>query len=155
MFENFYHVSFSGRKLTWLHHLCHSELKLSYLKKSYIITMQTYQMAMLLLFETCDTLTCKEIQESLQLTADTFQKHIASLIESKLLLAGAEAMDDNTEIRLNLDYSNKRTKFKITAALQKETQQEVEHTMTAVDEDRKLYLQVISPYPMISVLLIS
>uniref|UniRef100_A0A336LM86 Cullin-2 n=1 Tax=Culicoides sonorensis TaxID=179676 RepID=A0A336LM86_CULSO len=141
LFEKFYNNSFSGRKLTWLHHLCHSELKLSYLKKSYIITMQTYQMAMLLLFETCDVLTCKEIQDSLQLNADTFQKHIQSLIESKLLIATSETLDDAAKIKLNLDYSNKRTKFKITAALQKETQQEVEHTMTAVDEDRKLYLQ--------------
>lgn len=64
-----------------------------------------------------------------------------SLIESKLLLASAEQLEGNTEIRLNVDYSNKRTKFKITAALQRETPQEVEHTMSAVDEDRKLYLQ--------------
>ncbi|XP_063706724.1 cullin-2 [Culicoides brevitarsis] len=141
LFEKFYNNSFSGRKLTWLHHLCHSELKLSYLKKSYIITMQTYQMAMLLLFENCDSLTCKEIRDSLQLNMETFHKHIQSLIESKLLLVNSEKLDDLTEVKLNLDYSNKRTKFKITAALQKETQQEVEHTITAVDEDRKLYLQ--------------
>lgn len=64
-----------------------------------------------------------------------------SLIESKLLLASSEQLDGSTEIKLNLDYSNKRTKFKITAALQRETPQEVEHTMSAVDEDRKLYLQ--------------
>lgn len=64
-----------------------------------------------------------------------------SLIESKLLLASSEQLEGSTEIRLNLDYSNKRTKFKITAALQRETPQEVEHTMSAVDEDRKLYLQ--------------
>lgn len=61
-FENFYHVNFSGRKLTWLHHLCHGELKLTYLKKPYIITMQTYQMAILLLFEGVDMMTSKEIQ---------------------------------------------------------------------------------------------
>lgn len=64
-----------------------------------------------------------------------------SLIESKLLLASSEQLEGSTEIKLNLDYSNKRTKFKITAALQRETPQEVEHTMSAVDEDRKLYLQ--------------
>lgn len=64
-----------------------------------------------------------------------------SLIESKLLLASSDQMEGATEIKLNLDYSNKRTKFKITAALQRETPQEVEHTMSAVDEDRKLYLQ--------------
>lgn len=141
MFENFYHTSFSGRKLAWLHHLCHGELKMSYLKKSYIVTMQTYQMAMLLLFESCDSLTCKEIQETLQLNDETFQKHMQSLIESKLLTSSTENFERDTEIRLNFDYSNKRTKFKISAALQRETPQEVEHTMNAVDEDRKLYLQ--------------
>lgn len=61
-FENFYNVNFSGRKLTWLHHLCHGELKITYLKKPYIITMQTYQMAIMLLFEGFDVMTCKEIQ---------------------------------------------------------------------------------------------
>lgn len=57
------------------------------------------------------------------------------------MLCSTEQLEDATEIRLNLDYSNKRTKFKISAALQRETPQEVEHTMSAVDEDRKLYLQ--------------
>ncbi|KAM7350899.1 cullin 2 [Cochliomyia hominivorax] len=141
MFETFYHNSFSGRKLTWLHHMCHGELKLGYLKKTYIVTMQTYQMAMLLLFESCDSMTCKEIQTTLQLNAETFQKHMQSLLESKILNASSETLDDNTKIELNLDYTNKRTKFKITSALQKETPQEVEHTINAVDEDRKLYLQ--------------
>jgi predicted ArsR family transcriptional regulator len=52
--------------------------------------MQTYQMAMLLLFETCDTMTCKEIQDTLQLNNETFQKHMQSLIEAKLLVAATE-----------------------------------------------------------------
>lgn len=52
--------------------------------------MQTYQMAMLLLFESIDSMTCKDIQETLQLNADTFQKHMQSLIESKLLVASSE-----------------------------------------------------------------
>lgn len=90
MFENFYNNSFSGRKLTWLHHLCHGELKVTLAKKSYLITMQTYQMAMLLLFENCDSLTCAEIKEVLQLNNESFQKHMQSLLESKLLLIGSE-----------------------------------------------------------------
>lgn len=67
MFESFYHENFNGRKLTWLHYLCQGELKLSYLKKPYIITMQTYQMAILLLFENVDVMTCKEIQVSVRI----------------------------------------------------------------------------------------
>lgn len=127
--------------------------------------MQTYQMAMLLLFESVDVMSCKEMQvsccsqlnqfwldsfsnkkylnhqETLQLNNETFQKHVQSLLESKLLVATSEQLEPTSEIKLNFDYSNKRTKFKISAALQKETQQEVEHTMSAVDDDRKLYLQ--------------
>jgi hypothetical protein len=46
-----------------------------------------------------------------------------------------------TVLTLNLEYSNKRTKFRITAAVQRESPQEVEQTLSSVDEDRKLYLQ--------------
>jgi len=105
--------------------MCHGELKLSHLKKSYIVTMQTYQMAIILLFESCDSLSCREIQNTLQLNDETFQKHMQPMIESKLLSASSENLAGETRIELNLDYTNKRTKFKISSALQKETPQEV------------------------------
>lgn len=44
-------------------------------------------------------------------------------------------------LRLNLEYNNKRTKFRINAAVQKESPQEIEQTMNSVEEDRKMYLQ--------------
>lgn len=141
MFENFYHTHFSGRKLTWLHHLCQGELKLGYLKKPYIVTMQTFQMAVLLLFENADSLTCAEVQETLQLNAEQFSKHISSLVDCKLLLANSETLTGDTILTLNMEYSNKRTRLRISTALQKESPQELEQTVTAVDEDRKLYLQ--------------
>ncbi|KFM57787.1 Cullin-2, partial [Stegodyphus mimosarum] len=142
-FETFYNTRFSGRKLTWLHHLCNAELKLCYLKRPYIVTMSTYQMAILLLYETSDVLSYSDIQENTKLNDDQLGKQILSLIESKLLLGGSEkSVDPESTYSLNKDYSNKRTKFKLTAVLQKETtQQEVEQTHVSVDEDRKLYLQ--------------
>lgn len=36
-----------------------------------------------------------------------------------------QGVDENSKLSLNKSYTNKRTKFKITAALQKETPQEV------------------------------
>lgn len=141
LFENFYHINFSGRKLTWLHHLCHGELKITISNKSYIVTMQTYQMAILLLFESVDFLHLKEIQELLQLNSDMLQKHVVSLVESRILMCEEEVIGDNARVILNKEYSNKRTKFKITAALQKDTPQEIETTIHSVDEDRKMYLQ--------------
>lgn len=38
-------------------------------------------------------------------------------------------------------YTNKRTKLRITAALQKDTPQEIEQTVNSVEDDRKTYLQ--------------
>jgi cullin 2 len=66
------------------------ELKLGYLKKTYIVTMQTFQMAALLLFENCDSLSCAEVQQTLQLNAEQFSKHISSLVDCKLLSASSE-----------------------------------------------------------------
>lgn len=51
-----------------------------------MVTMQTFQMAILLLFEDRDSIKYTEIHEMLQLNNDQFQKHINSLIECKLLL---------------------------------------------------------------------
>jgi cullin 2 len=144
-FEDFYRLQFNGRKLTWLHHWSQGELKLNYLKKRYIITMQTFQMAILLMFENTDSLTCKEMMEATKLNSDYFQKTVQSLIDSKLLaVAGdtGEVFEPSTVISLNMDYSYKRTKFRITAAVHRETVQETEQTHASVEEDRKLYLQV-------------
>lgn len=54
------------------------------------MTVQTFQMAILLLFETVDSLTCNEIRETLQLNVDQFQRHAVSLVDSKILLAESE-----------------------------------------------------------------
>jgi len=38
-------------------------------------------------------------------------------------------------------YTNKRTKFRITSAIQKDTPQDIEQTVNSVEDDRKTYLQ--------------
>ncbi|XP_058797358.1 cullin-2-like [Phymastichus coffea] len=141
-FECFYHAQFSGRKLTWLHHLCQGELKLNYLKKSYLVTVQTYQMALLLLFEHCNSISCKEAAVSLRLSRDQLIKHAISLVDSKILKKSTEGvLEDNTVLILNFEYYNKRTKFRITGAVQRDAPHDTEATHRSVDDDRKLYLQ--------------
>ncbi|XP_012254401.1 cullin-2 [Athalia rosae] len=141
-FETFYHAQFSGRKLTWLHHLCQGELKLNYLKRAYLVTVQTYQMALLLLFEHCDSISCKEAAVSLRLSQEQLEKHAVSLIECKLLKKSPDSeLGEETILMLNLEYSNKRTKFRVTGALQRDAPHDAEATHRSVDDDRKLYLQ--------------
>lgn len=58
-----------------------------------MVTMQTFQMAIMLLFENNDTLKYSDIHEFLQLNNDQFQKHINSLVECKLLLIDGDVSD--------------------------------------------------------------
>ncbi|XP_053983774.1 cullin-2 [Hylaeus anthracinus] len=144
-FETFYHAQFSGRKLTWLHHLCQGELKFNYLKKPYLVIVQTYQMALLLLFEHCNSIHCREAAASLRLSHDQLVKHAASLVDCKILKKSTTGeLEEDTVLTLNFDYSNKRTKFRVTGALQRDIPHEshdTEATHRSVDEDRKMYLQ--------------
>lgn len=139
-FEKFYNKKYSGRKLTWMHSLCTAELKLNYLKKSYIVTMGSFQMAILLMFNDSETVSYKEISRHTQLSEKEMPKQIQSLVDAKLLNVEG-AVSTESSLQLNMAYANKRTKFKITAAVQKETTQEIEQTRSAVDEDRKMYIQ--------------
>lgn len=145
MFEAFYSVNFSGRKLTWLHYLSNGEVKLGYTSKTCIINMSTTQMSVLLLFDKSDSLTYSELQESTQLTDDQFPRYVQSLLDAKLLNINTETLTTDSSISLNLKYTNKRTKFKIAGTVQqaKETPQEVESTHHAVEEDRKMFIQAI------------
>lgn len=170
-FESFYHAQFSGRKITWLHHLCQGELKLNYLKKPYLVTVQTYQMALLLLFEHCDAIPCREAAASLRLSHEQLVKHAVILVDCKILKKASSTsstssstapeednskdssaenttssttttnLEEDTVLQLNFDYHNKRTKFRVTGALQRDAPSETEATHRSVDDDRKLYLQ--------------
>lgn len=149
-FEHFYNSKFNGRKLTWLHHLSSVEVKICGLnaKKNFSVSMGTFHLAILLLYDNLNTLSYKEIQENTKLTDEQLTKHLQSLIDAKLLLVqqssdqskvqqdGQKVADEppkdettTTTVHvdacyaLNLNYANKRTKFKITAVVQKETQQ--------------------------------
>uniref|UniRef100_A0A672IXR1 Cullin family profile domain-containing protein n=1 Tax=Salarias fasciatus TaxID=181472 RepID=A0A672IXR1_SALFA len=143
MFEMFYNQHFSGRKLTWLHYLCTGEVKMNYLSKPYVAMVTTYQMAVLLAFNNSQTVTYKELQDGTQMNEKELQKTIKSLLDVKMLNHDSEKEDIEAEstFSLNMSFTSKRTKFKITTSMQKDTPQEMEQTRSAVDEDRKMYLQ--------------
>lgn len=140
-FEKFYNKKYNGRRLTWMHALCTAELKLNYLKKSYIVTMGSFQMALMLLFNTSDKVTFKEAMQHTRLADKELQKQAQSLVDAKLVTADVNPVTEESVFELSMSYVNKRTKFKITTAVQKETPQEIDQTRNAVDEDRKMYIQ--------------
>ena len=103
----------------------------------------TYQMAVLLAFNNSETVSYKELQDSTQMNEKELTKTIKSLLDVKMINHDSEKEDIDAEssFSLNMNFSSKRTKFKITTSMQKDTPQKMEQTKSAVDEDRKMYLQ--------------
>ncbi|GFO38017.1 cullin-2-like, partial [Plakobranchus ocellatus] len=86
LFEEFYKKKFNGRKLTWMQSLSNVELKLCYLRKSYIVTMSTFQMATLLPFEDNDSLPFSDIKTSTNLPEKELCKQLQTLVDTKILM---------------------------------------------------------------------
>ncbi|KAL5007129.1 hypothetical protein ScPMuIL_015935 [Solemya velum] len=140
MFELFYSQNFSGRKLTWMHTFCSAELKVNHLKRPYFVTMGTFHMTIILLFNSSDSHTFREILDHTQLPDSELSKQLQCLIDTKIIVTEGDVTESST-FRLNMEYTNKRTKFKITAAMAKETAQDIDQAHSAVDKDRKMYIE--------------
>jgi len=95
-FETFYSKKFNGRKLTWLHHLSTAEVKMAFpdknsvtpltSRKVYSVSMGTYHMGILYMFESTDSLTFKELQDHTKLSDEQLMKHLQSLIDTRLIV---------------------------------------------------------------------
>ncbi|XP_048579540.1 cullin-2 [Nematostella vectensis] len=144
MFEQFYNGKFNGRKLAWLQHLSNGEVKLNYCKRTYFLTVSTFQMAVMLLFNDKLQFTFSELSTLTQLLNKELTRIIQSLVDVKLLNKTEDDDSKEATYSLNMNFSSKRTKLKITSAVQRDSpqeSQESEQTMSSVDEDRKMYLQ--------------
>lgn len=157
LFEAFYRASFSGRRLAWLHHLCTGELRLRYTPRLVHVSASTAQCALLLNFESVDTWLARELRDTAQLPGEAWARHLRPLLDAGLLLArgdvGAEADAEpapDATLALNLAFSSKRTKLRLTVA------NAPNHTggsgsaggaapgeadAAHCDDDRKMYLQ--------------
>ncbi|XP_022795965.1 cullin-2-like [Stylophora pistillata] len=82
-----------------------------------------------------------EILEQTQLVEKELVRTLQSLADVRLILLSEDADPTQCTYSLNMDFSSKRTKLKVTAAVQRETPQDTEQTLSAVDDDRKMYLQ--------------
>ncbi|CAH2265967.1 jg5857 [Pararge aegeria aegeria] len=154
LFEAFYRASFSGRRLAWLHHLCTGELRTKYTQRMYHLSGTTPQCALLLMFENTDVVSAREARETLQVTEEAWARHVKPLIDAGLLTAKGELHfdspeNDEGELVLNLSFTCKRTRIKLTCAAAPPNQgggagsssgatsSETAHC----DDDRKMYLQ--------------
>ncbi|KXS20409.1 Cullin-domain-containing protein, partial [Gonapodya prolifera JEL478] len=140
-FAIFYHANHNGRKLSWMWHLSKGDLRLNYLEKRYELNASLYHVGILLLFNSTDSLSVREVREAICLAPAEIKRLLKVLVDVKLLTSTDPESGDESILSLNLDFSSKRTKIRIAASSEKDTSTDVEQTRSAVDEDRRLYIQ--------------
>jgi len=148
LFVKFYQMQHSGRKLNWLHQLSKGELRARYGKKYSFVT-STYQMGILLQFNSNDKMSTDDLQIATQLTQNTLVNTLATLVKTKVVkMEPAPPPDEEipkieheSTFTINENFRSKKQKVNINIPLRREKEEENEEMHKAVEEDRKLQIQ--------------
>ena len=100
----------SGRKLTWLWHLCRNELRATYTKPLKItFTTSTYQTAILLQYNTGgDVISYEDLKSGTKLNDETLKGQLGLLSKQKVLIERQDGGSPSYE--LNLDFKSKKAR---------------------------------------------
>ncbi|XP_077996577.1 cullin-1 [Glandiceps talaboti] len=142
-FTTFYASQHSGRKLMWLFQMSKGELVTNCFKNRYTLQASTFQMAVLLQYNTSDSYSIQLLHEHTQLKMDILLQVIQILVKSKLLESDddEETLSASSVVKLFLGYKNKKLRVNINVPMKTEQKQEQETTHKHIEEDRKLLIQ--------------
>ncbi|XP_054724401.1 cullin-1-like [Uloborus diversus] len=141
-FTNFYCAHYSGRKLHWLHGMSRGELSARCFDKPYTFQASTFQMAVLLQFNTCDRLSVSQLEESTGIKTEILMQILQALVKLKLLkVPDIKSVNQFSQVSLCLGYRNKKLKVSINVPIKSEIKSEQETVQRHVEEDRKLLIQ--------------
>jgi cullin 1 len=153
-FHSFYTTKHSGRKLTWLTNLSRGEMKANYSKHSrvpYTFTVSTYQMGILLTYNTADTHTYEELQAITGLNKESLDGALGVLVKSGVLLIEPKGeipgVSVGQKLSLNLEYKSKKLRVNLNQGIKTEQKQESDETHKTIEEDRRMLIQVTNPPP--------
>lgn len=142
-FTTFYSGQHSGRKLNWLYQMSKGELITNCFKNRYTLQASTFQMAVLLQYNTSDSFTLQQMQEGTQIKLDFLIQVVQILLKSKLLVCEDDENDlqPSSQIDLFVGYKNKKLRVNINVPMKTEMKVEQETTHKHIEEDRKLLIQ--------------
>eukprot|EP01135_Chromosphaera_perkinsii_P007936 Nk52_evm8s1073 gene=Nk52_evmTU8s1073 len=146
-FENFYLGCHSGRRLSWLFNMGSAEVKCKFGDKKHELSVPTYQMMILLLFNnTCKTdISFKDIMEETMIPEGDLKRSLQSLAcaKYKVLTKTPKSRDVNETdtFKVNEGFESKLYRIKIQSISAKETEPERQGTRSKVDDDRKYQIE--------------
>ncbi|CAL9127907.1 cullin-3B-like [Musa acuminata AAA Group] len=143
-FRTYYLGTHTGRRLTWQTNMGTADIKATFGKgQKHELNVSTYQMCILMLFNSADQLTYREIEQATEIPAPDLKRCLQSLacVKGKNVLRKEPMSKDIAEddaFYFNDKFTSKFIKVKIgTVAAQKESEPEKQETRQRVEEDRK------------------
>jgi cullin 3 len=142
-FRAYYLGTHNGRRLTWQTNIGNTDIKATFGSRKHELNVSTYQMCVLMLFNSDDGLTYKDIEQATAIPHVDLKRCLQSLacVKGKNVLRKEPMSKDISEsdtFFFNDKFTSKLVKVKIgTVVAQKETEPEKQETRHRVEEDRK------------------
>lgn len=142
-FKDFYLTGHSGRKLTWQYNMGTADLRANGFPKRYELNVSTFQMLILLLFNTKKSYTYAEIRDMTKIPPLDLKKNILALtvknkVHDKVLIKDkTKTLSKTTKFVANEKFKSRLIKVKIYPVILKETSTQVKQTKEKLNEERK------------------